>query len=309
VTLYPQQCDPNRLPIPGSIYSWSVVPGSGGIITSTIDSGIVVCDSGCYVLTVTHPNPIFSNCEARDTVCVHGASDVTPPVVTCPPNITVKCHDDVALYPCPTTLAEFESIGGSATDMSGPLQFNCYDSPLVNGVCGGTITRTFVVTDACDNADSCQITITINDDIPPLISVPPGSDLGCNGSVPAPDTSIVTASDNCHYVEKYWLSDTTSGDCYKTLVRTYQAKDTCNNTANATQTFTWKDDVTPPVITCNGNGGYIGCNPTQAQKDAAFGTCTAVDNCDGPITPTVSYSTPAQNGWLRTPATTRPPAR
>src|SRR5207247_8488172 len=68
------------------------------------------------------------------------------------------------------------------------------------------------------------------------------------------------------------------------LTRTWTAVDACTNTGTATQTVTYTRDVTPPVIT-PATSGPLGCNPTAAEINTAFGTPTVTDACTTPITP------------------------
>ena len=283
---------------PGAIYSWSVVPGSGGNIVSGANTATPVVNSaGCYVLTVN--NPQFSNCAATDTVCVVGTPDVTPPTVTCPPPATYTCSSEVPAGA--STLAQFLAIGGTASDISGTVNVSYTDGPLVGGSCGGTITRTYNFTDACGNASSCTQIITINDNIPPTISGPADQTFGCNPTIPAANIGLITASDNCTGVTVSALPDQISGGCTKTLVRTYRATDGCGNTSDWVQTFTYTYDVTAPVITATGsvaNNSDLGCNPTASQIEAALGSATATDAC-GAVTVDVTTDAVVNNGCMR----------
>ncbi|MFM8917537.1 MAG: HYR domain-containing protein, partial [Bacteroidota bacterium] len=283
---------------PGAIYSWAVVPGSGGHIVSGANTKNPVVDAaGCYVLTVNNPN--FSSCSSKDTVCVVGVPDVTPPTVTCPPSITRTCTSEVPAGA--TTLAAFIAQGGTASDISGTVNVSYTDGALVGGSCGGTITRTYNFTDACGNPTSCTQIITINDNIPPTISGPADQTFGCNPTIPAADINLITASDNCTGVTVSVLADQISGACTKTLVRTYRATDGCGNTADWVQTFTYTYDVTAPSINASGsvaNNSDLGCNPTAAEIDAALGSATATDAC-GAVTVDVTTDGVVSNGCMR----------
>ncbi|MFM7079276.1 MAG: HYR domain-containing protein, partial [Bacteroidota bacterium] len=283
---------------PGAIYSWTVVPGSGGnIVSGANTANPVVNAAGLYVLQVSNPN--FQSCEATDTVQVVGEPDVTPPTVTCPPAITRTCTSEVPAGA--TTLAGFIAQGGTASDVSGTVNVSYTDGALVGGSCGGTITRTYNFTDACGNASSCTQIITINDNIPPTISGPADQTFGCNPTIPAADINLITASDNCTGVTVSALPDQISGGCTKTLVRTYRATDGCGNTADWVQTFTYTYDVTAPVISASGsvaNNSDLGCNPTAAEIEAALGSATATDAC-GAVTVDVTTDGVVSNGCMR----------
>jgi hypothetical protein len=67
--------------------------------------------------------------------------------------------------------------------------------------------------------------------------------------------------------------------------------DLCGNTATpVTRTVTWKTDLVKPVIVASGTTLTLGCNPSSAVINAALGTATATDNCDGTLTPTFGDS-------------------
>ena len=58
-------------------------------------------------------------------------------------------------------------------------------------------------------------------------------------AVPAPDITLVTATDNCGTPVVTWTGDVRSGlTCPRIITRTYQAADACGNTATCTQTIT-----------------------------------------------------------------------
>ncbi|MFM9009030.1 MAG: hypothetical protein ACKORE_10680, partial [Bacteroidota bacterium] len=288
---------------PGATYSWTVLTGSGGNIVSGANTATPTVNSaGTYILTVS--NPSLATCVATDTVKVVGTPDITPPTVTCPPAVTRHCTDEIPAPPA--NLTEFVAQGGSASDISGVINISSTDGPLTGGLCGGTITRTFTIKDECNNATTCTQIITINDDISPLIvSGPASQTLGCNPTIPAADISLVSATDNCSGVTISALPDVTTGDCNRTLTRTYVATDGCGNTTNYVQTFTFKFDTVAPVIVhnttgvVNGSTQDIGCNPTSADITAAFGTVSASDNCDASVLAPFMNSATTQNGCMR----------
>src|SRR5204862_2397216 len=100
--------------------------------------------------------------------------------------------------------------------------------------CTETTTRTYKATDACSNTATCAQTITRTVDVtPPVITCPaPITVAACNGAVPAPDITLVTATDGCGTPvitsEKRRVGH--SG-CTETTTRTYKAKEASGDTA------------------------------------------------------------------------------
>jgi hypothetical protein len=204
--------------------------------------------------------------------------DETPPVISCPPNHTFEC-DSVGAFGTAT-----------ATD-------NCDTSPLVElaardsipGDCVAAyqLTLTWVATDACDNADTCYQTITVEDTEAPVLTCPPDSTFECD-AIPA-EFGEATATDNCDPdpVVEMVATDTTQGNCPSAyqLVFTWVATDACGNADTCQQTITI-EDTTPPDISCAPDD-TIGC-----EDDLVFTPPEATDNCDpDPLVEVVSVDT------------------
>jgi hypothetical protein len=161
--------------------------GNPVAVTCTPPSGSVFALGGTTVNCTATAGGQSSSCSFRVTV-----RDSTPPTITCPANLTVQCAADVPAFP--TTLAEFIAAGGAASDSCDTaLEFNSSETGNLTA-CGGTLTRTFTVTDDSTNRASCVQIITVNDTIPPVLT--------CPGNITASDRDpvIITppiATDNC----------------------------------------------------------------------------------------------------------------
>jgi hypothetical protein len=122
-----------------------------------------------------------------------------------------------------------------------------------------------------------------------LHNVPTGGDRGCNNP-PSCDAGV-TATDACNATLSVTCTPgPITGVCNKSQTFTYSASDSCNNTATADVTYTWKEDTTDPVLDDLPAGGDLGCNPTLPVCDTGV---TASDNCDGDISGDV-VCTPGQ---------------
>ncbi len=186
---------------------------SGTMATLTFTAGAQICDTASLVSFRSGANPPtrlgdvndveYSVPKANLTLNALGAItiDNTPPTATAPTNVTVECVGDVPT--AATTYAEFTALGGTASDncsAGADLTITHVDGALSGGECGGTITRTYTVTDECGNDFDVDQTITVDDttapsvaDCPTNISV--NADAGlCTADV---SWSAPTVTDNC----------------------------------------------------------------------------------------------------------------
>lgn len=181
--------------------------------------------------------------------------DITPPVVlTTPENLTVQCESDIPLAETPT------AIDNCDITLSIELSEN------ITGVCPQTITRTWTITDDCDNTSVTTQVITVNDTTDPeFTSFPENQDLSCYDEVPAAITP--EATDNCDDNVTVELTEETSGTCPfgMTVVRTWTATDACGNTISQTQTLTFSSvDAINDLSSANLS---ISLNPIPASKE------------------------------------------
>src|SRR5687767_13926099 len=246
-------------------------------------------DNGTCPRTITRTYQIADSCgntgQCVQTIII---DDTTPPVITCPGNVTGECSANVpAAF---TTLASFIAGGGTATDNCALNASSFTMTQTDNGTCPRTITRTYQIADSCGNTGQCIQTIIIDDVTPPVITCPGNVTGECSANIPPAFNTLAafiagggTASDNCALnASTFSVSQTDNGTCPRTVTRTYQIADSCGNTGQCVQTFII-DDVTPPVITCPGNvtGECSGNIPPAFTTLATFiaGGGTASDNC------------------------------
>ena len=218
--------------------------------------------------------------------------DNTPPLTTCPADVTVDCASDVPA--AATNYASFVTAGGSATDnCGGAVTITHLGDAISAQTCAHryTITRTYQAEDECGNTSTCAQTITVDDQTAPVLSgcpTPPTLTVDCAGDVPT--TQPVTALDNCDGTVPVSFSEVVSAQtCASrfTLTRTWTATDDCGNTATCTQTIT-VDDQTGPLLSCPADV-TVDCAsdvPAAATDYASFVTAggTATDNCGGAVT-------------------------
>lgn len=202
-------------------------------------------------------------------------TDVTPPTITCPAPVTVTC---AALVPPVNT----GSV--TATDNCGVASITFVSDAISAQTCSNkyTLTRTYRATDVNGNSSTCSQIITVNDATAPSITCPVGASYTCASQVPAANTALVSASDNCTgAVTVSFVGDVISNQvCANkyTLTRTYRATDVCGNSSTCSQVITVNDNVSP-VLSGVPNNVTIECT----QPIPTLPNISATDNCGGSV--------------------------
>ena len=257
---------------------------AGGMVLSAFSTATnFTCGLHSFVATRVWQATDFSGnvgwCTQVVTVVDH-----TPPTVTvCPGNSTVTCLGDIPA-PNPALVTATDPCNGSIPTVT-------HLSDVVSGTCPRTVTRTYMVTDACANMSMCVQIFTANDPTPPTITCPPNASVQCFGNIPAPDVAGATAMDNCSVVTKSFVGDSyATNGCVITVTRTYRATDSCNNQMTCAQIITVQDTVAP-TINCGAN------QSVECGSAWSFATATATDNCGpAPVLSVVSTATNAACG-------------
>ncbi|MBW6490390.1 MAG: hypothetical protein K0B15_04240, partial [Lentimicrobium sp.] len=169
-------------------YEWSI--SGNASITGVLDGQSVSVLTGglcgeSFTLTLTITDEALCESTCSETYWVR---DHVPPVIDpAPADITVQCIDDV---PAMISLAWTDNC-----DLGGQVQG--VDGPLVGDECGGTITRTWNIMDACGNAAITRTQIiTVDDDTAPVLDPAPADiTVQCIDDVPAMISLAWT--DNC----------------------------------------------------------------------------------------------------------------
>ncbi|WP_282068960.1 gliding motility-associated C-terminal domain-containing protein [Olleya namhaensis] len=230
--------------------------------------------------TITRTYSITDACNNSITVTQDIIiNDTIAPTASNPIAISVTCVDDV-----PT--ANINVVTDEADNCSTPIvQFV---SDVFDGLtCPETITRTYSVTDACNNSITVTQDIIINDTIAPTASNPVDLSVICVGDVPTPDTTVVSdEADNCSTPIVQFVSDVSDGlTCPETITRTYSVTDACNNSITVTQNIIINDTITPTAS--NPIAISVTCVDDVPTPDTTVVSDEA-DNCSTPIVQFVS---------------------
>jgi hypothetical protein len=247
----------------------------GGTVTITWVSDSPLSGGPCggtITRTYRATDPCGNYAEVPQVIDV---DDHTLPSITCPDPITVMCAADVA-PPSVDDLVVTDNCGGSVTAT--------YErDELVDYVCTNQyiLHRIYRATDVCGNWNECTQVITVDDNIPPNITIcPPPTTVQCVSDLPPPNIGLVSASDNCGGpVTITHQGDTplSGGPCGGTITRTYRASDECGNWNECTQVFT-VDDTEDPVITSCQSDTTIDVEAPATGTVVTFST-EATDNC------------------------------
>ncbi len=212
-----------------------------------------------------------SSCAQLITV-----ADTTPPVVSCPDDVTVECDE----------LTNPDATGtANSTDVCDPNPTLTFTDAAAPGSCAQAqvITRTWTATDACGNSSSCDQVITLTDMTPPVVSCPADVTVECNSPTDPSATGTGTATDNCDANPGVSFSDAiAAGSCPQgqVITRTWTATDACGNASSCDQIITVADTAAP-VVTCPANVTVECGEPTDP---SATGDGSAVDGCDPSVT-------------------------
>lgn len=139
---------------------------------------------------------------------------------------------------------------------------------------------TRVVATSSVNGDTVSFNVIVTDkEVPQILSYPSPVTVNCAALVPAPNTSLVTATDNCSVTVTH-VGDTiinqTCANKY-TIKRTYKAEDPSGNAVTCEQLITVDDNVAPQI---NGFSlsQYALWAPDHKMRDLTL-NYTILDNC------------------------------
>ncbi|MFZ1946399.1 MAG: FlgD immunoglobulin-like domain containing protein [bacterium] len=238
--------------------------------------------AGADVITIVRTYRATDACgnyvECQQTITV---DDTTPPEFTVfPADTTVQCYGDVPAH---------STDGIVATDNCGTPSVAWVEDAAGGTECNGTVSRMYRATDGCGNVTDSVQTFTVHDTTQPEITgQPDDQNVQCLSAVPAPDISLITATDNCGVTPVVTFdTDQVSGTaCNGEVTRIYRVTDGCGNITFVYQSF-FILDTTNPYFTaaCPENTtAECGAVPTAP-------TLTAADNCDAAVEVTFNQQT------------------
>ncbi|MDR4469754.1 MAG: HYR domain-containing protein [Nitrospira sp.] len=233
------------------------------------NQSVLATEAGTYAVTITATN----GCTASSSVVVTYTPDTTPPMVVCNNYTAVLNSSGQASI---TTANVFQSGSDNCGTVNqqgvSPNTFSCSNL--------GANQVTLTVNDGNGNTNTCQATVTVQDNTPPTV-VCKNHTVALNASGQA---SISTANvfqsgaDNCGTVNQQGVSPN-SFNCSNLGPNqvTLTVNDGNGNTNTCTATVTVQDN-TPPTVTCKSATLSLGANGTVVLSPAQVFQ-SGTDNC------------------------------
>ena len=199
----------------------------GGSVTGT-DSAI----SGSCPATIVRTWTVTDPCGNASTVTQDiTINDITPPTATNPSPIVVSgCNSPV---PAP----DISVVTDAADNCSAPVVAFAGDVVDLVG-CTETTTRSFTVTDACNNSITVTQFITRTVDTTPPVFVNPPADLTVDCISQVPPMVDLDYTDNCSPGGTIVGTETGPSGNPLTIIREWTVTDDCGNTTSLTVTIT-----------------------------------------------------------------------
>lgn len=296
-------------------YSTTTAAATEAVFEDGTNQGSV--SDGCGIASVTYQDVATGSCPTVVTrtwtisdACGNSTScnqtinlddTILPTVTTCAVARVIEGCGTSAITGPPysaTTATSSQEVfqnatnQGSISDACGITSVTYID--VASGTCPTIVTRTWTISDACGNSNTCAQTITVDDNAQPTVSAcaVTRNINGCNTSaITGPPYSTTTATssemvfedvtnqgnitDACGITSVTYI-DVASGTCPTVVTRTWTISDACANTSTCTQTINI-NNVAPSISACAVTRNIEGCS-TAAITGPAFSTVTATSS-------------------------------
>ncbi|TXE19562.1 gliding motility-associated C-terminal domain-containing protein, partial [Psychroserpens burtonensis] len=203
--------------------------------------------------------------------------DTTAPTFTVPADVTLECDADL------TDMSLTGDVTDEADNCSTDLEAAFTDA-VTTGDCANAsiITRTWTLTDECDNTITLVQTITVQDTTAPTFTVPADVSLECDTDLTDMSLTgdVTDEADNCSTdLEATFTDAVTSGDCVNAsiITRTWSLTDECDNTTTLVQTITVQD-TTAPTFTVPADVS-LECDADLTDMSLTGDVTDEADNC------------------------------
>ena len=243
-------------------------------VTQSPVPGTVI--TGTTTITLTNDDG-----NGNTTTCTFDVipSDITPPTITCPPNLNVGFDAN-----CQYTLLDYTALATASDNCTAAVTVT--QSPAPGTVITATTTLTLTADDGNGNTTACTFDINPVDNAPPTISCPADQnvsfDAACQYTL-LDYTGMPSTSDNCAATVTVTQSPAAGTIITATTTITLTADDGNGNTSTCTFDVIPADN-TPPSITCPPNQNVSFDANCQFIVLDYTATVITADNCSGTIT-------------------------
>ena len=257
----------------------------GGSVVGT-DSPL----SGSCPATITRTWTVTDACGNAATVTqLITVNDNIPPTASNPPSIVVSgCN-------MPVPAPDISFITDAADNCSVPVVAFAGDVTNLVG-CTETTTRSFTVTDACNNSITVTQLITRTVDTTPPVFTNPPADISYACINQVPPMADLAYTDNCSPSGTVMGTETGPSGNPLTITRTWTFTDACGNPVTYTQTITITELVTTNNIVddaCDGDT-YTLPDGSTTTVGGLFGpyTFTGSNGCDSIVNVDLTFHMP-----------------
>ena len=243
-----------------------------GEVNVTIDAVTEQLSCGYnFIRTWTATDACGNSSDVSQSIYV--SDNVDPFFTFLPPSVIVECDEPYQL-----DLALFE-------DACSDVDLSWTDISL--GDCAGSYLRLWRAFDGCGNQALEATTVTIVDNVPPVMtSFPENVVVNC-GEVPTVEDAQIEFEDFCSAVEVDFEETIGEGDCASgyTIFRTWTLTDDCNNVSTWIWEISVSDNQAPTLIGVPEDAS-LSCG--EIVPDAVV---EAIDNCDNDIEVSINAET------------------
>jgi hypothetical protein len=203
-----------------SFTSWTPISVTSGFVVCPLINVLDIYVTNYYSPDDTNdPSPTAFRAELTNCCC--------PLLVSCPTNKTV---------PCGTNWTFDLPVGSSCCGSNVTVTST---GTVTNGLCPEFITRTWLITDACGNSNTCSQMVTVVNANPPVLTCASNKTVS---SGQAWSFDVPTASEACctnlTIIVLNTVTNVSCNPCAINYTRTWQVTDCCTNTATCSQTVT-----------------------------------------------------------------------
>lgn len=247
----------------------------GATVTQSPAVGTVLGGVGIsQLITLTAKDGTGNKSSCSFTITV---KDNIPPFISCSADFDVFTDTN-----CQFTIIDYTGYGAATDNCDANVTIT--QSPAIGTVISGSSqVITLTATDDSNNSSTCSFTITLKDNIVPVITHCPANvslSVDANSCTAIATWTSPNANDNCGISS--FLPDHNSGDAFPlgTTTVTYTAKDAAGNTTTCSFTVEVTDQIKPVLFDCPSDitvNSEAGC-----QAIVTWNAPTATDNCSTP---------------------------